>query len=90
MIRLEDEVRFPDARAARLRGAAAIEATGYIPNLVAGGLASSKSRMVAVLIPHLGSATVETRSAMARLAAHNAINVLNGVEPPTPIPVPAS
>jgi glyoxylate reductase len=44
----------------------------------------------AVLIPHLGSATVETRSAMARLAAHNAINVLNGVEPPTPIPVPAS
>jgi glyoxylate reductase len=43
----------------------------------------------AVLVPHLGSATVETRSAMARLAAHNAVNVLNGVEPPTPIPVPA-
>ncbi len=44
----------------------------------------------AVLIPHLGSATVETRAAMARLAAHNAVNVLNGVEPPTPIPLPAS
>ncbi len=44
----------------------------------------------AVLVPHLGSATVETRSAMARLAAHNAVNVLNGVEPPTPIPAPAS
>lgn len=44
----------------------------------------------AVLVPHLGSATVETRSAMARLAAHNAVNVLNGVEPPTPIPVPAN
>jgi glyoxylate reductase len=44
----------------------------------------------AVLAPHLGSATVETRSAMARLAAHNAVNVLSGVEPPTPIPVPAS
>jgi len=42
----------------------------------------------AVLIPHLGSATVDTRSAMARLAAHNAVNVLSGVEPPTPIPVP--
>lgn len=42
----------------------------------------------AVLIPHLGSATIETRSAMARLAAHNAVNVLSGVEPPTPIPVP--
>ena len=44
----------------------------------------------AVLIPHLGSATVETRSAMARLAAHNAVNVLSGVEPPTPIPVPGA
>jgi len=44
----------------------------------------------AVLVPHLGSATVETRSAMARLAAHNAVNVLSGVEPPTPIPVPAN
>jgi glyoxylate reductase len=42
----------------------------------------------AVLVPHLGSATLETRSAMARLAAHNAVNVLSGVEPPTPIPVP--
>jgi glyoxylate reductase len=41
-----------------------------------------------VLVPHLGSATVETRAAMARLAAHNAVNVLSGVEPPTPIPVP--
>jgi glyoxylate reductase len=42
----------------------------------------------AVLVPHLGSATVETRSAMARLAAHNAVNVLGGIEPPTPIPAP--
>ena len=42
----------------------------------------------AVLIPHLGSATTETRAAMARLAAHNAINVLSGGVPPTPIPVP--
>ena len=43
----------------------------------------------AVLIPHLGSATIETRSAMARLAANNTVNVLSGAEPPTPIPVPA-
>lgn len=42
----------------------------------------------AVLIPHLGSATQETRAAMARLAAHNAVNVLAGVAPPTPIPLP--
>jgi len=31
-----------------------------------------------VLVPHLGSATVETRSAMARLAARNAVEVLDG------------
>ncbi len=38
-----------------------------------------------VLLPHLGSATVETRTAMALLAAHNVLAVLNGEEPPTPI-----
>jgi glyoxylate reductase len=38
-----------------------------------------------VLIPHLGSATVETRTAMAVLAARNAIAVLHGEEPPTPV-----
>lgn len=35
-----------------------------------------------VLLPHLGSATVETRYAMARLAAENLIAVLKGQEPP--------
>jgi glyoxylate reductase len=39
----------------------------------------------AVLIPHLGSATTETRTAMAELAAANAIAVLAGDEPPTPV-----
>ena len=39
----------------------------------------------AVLIPHLGSATIETRTAMAVLAARNAIAVLDGVDPPTPV-----
>ena len=38
-----------------------------------------------VLIPHLGSATVETRTAMAVLAAENALAVLGGENPPTPI-----
>ncbi len=43
-----------------------------------------------VLSPHLGSATVETRMAMAELAARNAIAALRGEDLPTPIPLPAS
>jgi glyoxylate reductase len=39
-----------------------------------------------VLTPHLGSATVETRTAMAELAARNAISVLSGPGPLTPVP----
>jgi len=39
----------------------------------------------AVLIPHLGSATIETRTAMGVLAAENAAAVLAGQPPPTPI-----
>jgi glyoxylate reductase len=38
-----------------------------------------------VLVPHLGSATVETRTAMAELAAANAIAVLAGGGAPTPV-----
>lgn len=38
-----------------------------------------------VLVPHLGSATVETRTAMAELAARNAISVLGGQGPLTPV-----
>jgi glyoxylate reductase len=38
-----------------------------------------------VLVPHLGSATVETRTAMAELAAANAIAVLAGERAPTPV-----
>ena len=39
----------------------------------------------AVLLPHLGSATVETRDAMATLAARNVQQVLAGGEPITPV-----
>ena len=38
-----------------------------------------------VLIPHLGSATQETRAAMATLAATNAIAISNSQKPPTPV-----
>jgi glyoxylate reductase len=36
----------------------------------------------AVLLPHLGSATVETRARMSRIAAENVIAVLGGRRPP--------
>lgn len=39
----------------------------------------------AVLLPHLGSATIETRTAMATLAADNAVAVLAGKEAPNPV-----
>jgi glyoxylate reductase len=42
----------------------------------------------AVLVPHIGSATVETRAAMAELAACNAIAIAHGEAPPTPVPPP--
>jgi glyoxylate reductase len=38
-----------------------------------------------VLLPHLGSSTVETRNAMAELAARNAAAVLAGEPPLTPV-----
>lgn len=38
-----------------------------------------------VIVPHLGSATIETRTAMAELAARNAVAVLTGEAPPTPV-----
>ena len=42
-----------------------------------------------VLLPHLGSATVETRTGMGVLAARNAIAVLRGESPLTPVKPPA-
>jgi glyoxylate reductase len=39
-----------------------------------------------VLLPHLGSATVETREAMAELAARNALAAVRGEPLPTPVP----
>jgi glyoxylate reductase len=34
-----------------------------------------------IILPHIGSATYQVRSKMARVAAENLLNVLNGVEP---------
>jgi glyoxylate reductase len=39
----------------------------------------------AVLAPHIGSATIETRDRMATLAAENLAAVLRGEEPKSPV-----
>jgi glyoxylate reductase len=39
----------------------------------------------AILLPHIGSATEDTRNAMAELAAKNVVNVLEGKKPITPV-----
>lgn len=39
----------------------------------------------AVLLPHIGSATIETRSKMAHLAAKNVVAVLSNKKPVTPV-----
>lgn len=66
------------ATAERIR--AAISETGYIPNLLAGGLASSKSKLVAVLIPHLvDSIFNDTIEAMVEELSGAGMNVMLGL-----------
>lgn len=71
------------ATAERIR--AGIAATGYIPNLLAGGLASSKSKMVAVLIPHLVDSmfndTIEAMVSELSAAGMTVMLGLTGVSP---------
>lgn len=71
-----------EATAERIR--TAIAATGYIPNLLAGGLASSRSRLVAVLIPHLSNSifndTIEAMSEELTAAGTNVMLGLTGVD----------
>ncbi|NIJ07585.1 LacI family gluconate utilization system Gnt-I transcriptional repressor [Sphingomonas vulcanisoli] len=61
---------------------AAIEELGYIPNLMAGGLASSKSRLIAVQIPFLSNSifevTIEAMVAELEAADMNVILGLTG------------
>lgn len=58
----------------------AIAVTGYIPNMLAGGLASSKSKMVAVLIPHLvDSIFNDTIEAMVSELSAAGLNVMLGL-----------
>lgn len=76
-----DERALAEALAARTIAGAGLDVYEHEPRVEPGLLALDN----AVLAPHLGSATVETRTAMAELAARNAISVLRGQGPLTPV-----
>ena len=77
-----DEEALAWALKERLIAGAALDVYEKEPEVNA-GLMSLEN---ALLIPHLASATTETRTAMADLAVSNAIAVLNGQPPITPVP----
>ena len=76
-----DERALAEALAAGQIAAAGLDVYEHEPRVEAGLLELDN----VVLAPHLGSATVETRTAMAELAARNAISVLGGQGPLTPV-----
>ncbi|HEX6455735.1 MAG TPA: D-glycerate dehydrogenase [Solirubrobacterales bacterium] len=76
-----DERALAAALAAGTIAAAALDVYEHEPRVEPGLLELDN----VVLAPHLGSATIETRTAMAELAARNAISVLRGQGPLTPV-----
>ncbi|GIL41613.1 LacI family DNA-binding transcriptional regulator [Roseiterribacter gracilis] len=70
------------ATAERIREA--VEATGYVPNLLAGGLASSRSRLVAALVPDIAqsifNATVEAMVNELSVDGHIVMLGLTGID----------
>lgn len=57
----------------------AVERTGYVPNLLAGGLASNRSRLVAVVVPTIaGSVFLETIQALTDELAREGFQVMLG------------
>ena len=57
----------------------AVERTGYVPNMLAGGLASSRSRLVAALVPTIaGPVFLETVQALTEALAESGYQVMLG------------
>ncbi|HTY93560.1 MAG TPA: LacI family DNA-binding transcriptional regulator [Steroidobacteraceae bacterium] len=70
--------------ATRLRVQQAIDASGYVPNLLAGGLASSRSRLVAALVPAIATSmfnqTIESMALALASAGYLVVLGLTGYE----------
>jgi len=78
---LIDEAALVEALREGRLGGAGLDVFEHEPSIHPGLL----ERENVVLLPHIGSATVETRAAMAELAARNILAVLAGEDPPTPV-----
>jgi glyoxylate reductase len=76
-----DEQALVDALKAKEIAGAGLDVFEFEPKINEGLL----DREDVVLIPHLGSATTETRDAMAMLAASNAVAIASGKSPLTPV-----
>lgn len=76
-----DEQALVDALQAKEIAGAGLDVFEFEPKINEGLL----DRDDVVLIPHLGSATTETRDAMAMLAANNAVAIANHRAPLTPV-----
>jgi glyoxylate reductase len=80
-----DESALVDALAKGVVAGAALDVYEHEPDVHPG----LRDLPNVVLAPHLGSATVETRTRMAELAVTNVVQVLTGGGPITPIAVPS-
>ena len=81
-----DEAALVEALREGRLGAAALDVYEEEPRVHPGLLGLEN----VTLVPHLGSATVETRAAMAELAAANAIAAVRDEPLPTPVSLPSS
>lgn len=69
---------------ARLRVQRAVDSTGYVPNLLAGGLASNRSRLVAALVPAIATSmfnqTIESMALALACEGYLVVLGLTGYE----------
>ena len=77
-----DEAALIEALQAKTIRAAGLDVFEHEPNVPAALLALDN----AVLLPHVGSGSVETRRAMAQLVVDNVVSFAAGKEPLTPVP----
>lgn len=77
---IDEQALYEHLKAGKIAGAA-LDVYEHEPDIVEGLLELDN----VILLPHIGSATSETRAQMAELAAKNIVNVLSGKEPITPV-----